>query len=222
MGNDVADYNNDGQLDIVTADMLPADEKILKTYGSDENPDIYNFKINRNGFQYQYSKNSLQRNNGNGSSFSETSLISGVSASDWSWCPLFADFDNDGNKDLFISSGIVKRPVDLDYVKFVSNLYVQKAVDQTDKYDDEALEKMPDGSSHPFLYKGDGKLSFKDVSESWGTGELKGYFNGASYADLDNDGNLDLVINCINSEAVILKNNAPNKNYLSVFLKEII
>jgi len=219
MGNDVADYNNDGQLDIFTADMLPADEKVLKTYGSDENPDIYKFKINRNGFQYQYSKNSLQRNNGNGSSFSETSLISGVSATDWSWCPLFADFDNDGNKDLFISSGIVKRPVDLDYVKFISNLYMQKAVDQTDKYDDEALEKMPDGSSHPFLFKGDGKLSFKDVSESWGTGKMKGYYNGASYADLDNDGNLDLVINCINAEAVILKNNAPKKNYISVSCK---
>ena len=93
MGNDVADYNNDGQLDVVTVDMLPNNEKILKTYGSDENPDTYNLKIIHNGFQYQFSKNCLQRNNGNGSSFSETALLSGISATDWSWCPLLADFD---------------------------------------------------------------------------------------------------------------------------------
>ena len=113
MGNDIADYNNDGQLDVVTVDMLPADEKILKTYGSDENPDIYKVKLEINGYQNQYSKNCLQRNNGNGVSFSETSLMSGVAATDWSWCPLFADFDNDGNKDLFISSGIVPHALSL-------------------------------------------------------------------------------------------------------------
>jgi enediyne biosynthesis protein E4 len=219
MGNDIADYNNDGQPDVVTVDMLPPDEKILKTYGSDENPEIYQFKIISHGFQYQSSKNCLQNNNGNGSSFSETGLLSGVSATDWSWAPLFADFDNDGNKDLFISSGIVKRPVDLDYVRFISGLYMKKAMDQTDQYDDMALEKMPDGSSHPFLFKGDGKLNFKDVSESWGTGNMKGYFNGASYADLDNDGNLDVVMNCLNAPAVVLKNKAPRKNYLTIAFK---
>ena len=219
MGNDVADYNNDGQLDIVTLDMLPSDEKILKSYGSDENLDIYKLKIQQHGYQNQYSKNCLQRNNGNGSSFSETSLISGVSATDWSWSPLFADFDNDGNKDLFVSSGIVKRPLDLDYVRFVSDLHAKKGMNQTDIYDDEAINAMPDGSSHPYLFKGDGKINFKDVSDTWGTGHMKGYFNGAAYADLDNDGNLDLVINCINAPAVILKNNAPKKNYLSVSFK---
>ena len=219
MGNDVADYNNDGQLDIVTVDMLPNDEKVLKTYGSDENADIYNFKIVRNGFQYQYSKNCLQRNNGDATSFSEVGLLSGISATDWSWSPLFADFDNDGNKDLFISSGIVKRPVDMDFVRYISNLYMQKGLNQTDKYDAEALEKMPDGSSHPFLFKGDGKWSFKDVSDEWGTGKMKGYFNGASYADLNNDGNVDLIINCIDAPAVILKNNAAKKNYISISFK---
>jgi len=219
MGNDIADYNNDGQLDVITVDMLPQNEKVLKTYGSDENPDIYKLKLMNNGFQYQYSKNCLQRNNGNGTSFSETSLLSGVSATDWSWSPLFADFDNDGNKDLFISSGIVKRPVDLDYVNFISNLYMHKALNSSDKYDDMALEKMPDGSSHPFLYKGDGKLSFTDVSNDWGTGQMKGYYNGAAYADLNNDGNLDLVINALNAPAVILKNNAPKKNYISIAFK---
>lgn len=219
MGNDIADYDNDGQLDIVTADMLPGDEKVLKTYGSDENPAIYNYKIVHNGYQYQYSKNSLQHNNGNGSRFSETSLLSGVAATDWSWSPLFADFDNDGNKDLFISSGIVKRPVDLDYIRFLSNLYQRQKVDQTDQFDDTALARMPDGASHPFLYKGDGNINFSDVSNQWGTGNMKGYFNGAAYADLDNDGNLDLVINCINAPAVILKNNAPKTNYISIAFK---
>jgi hypothetical protein len=219
MGNDVADYNNDGQLDIVTVDMLPPDEKTLKTYGSDENPDIYKVKLDLRGYQKQYSKNALQRNNGNGTSFSETSLQSGMAATDWSWSPLFADFDNDGNKDLFISSGIVKRPVDLDYVRFVSDLQVKKGMNQTDKYDDEAITNMPDGASHPFLFKGDGKLNFNNVSDEWGTGEMKGYYNGASYADLDNDGNLDLVINCLNSPALILKNNAPRKNFLSISFK---
>lgn len=219
MGNDVADYNNDGQLDLVTLDMLPPDEKTLKTYGSDENPDVYKVKLGVNGYQNQYSKNCLQRNNGNGVSFSETSLLSGVSATDWSWAPLFADFDNDGHKDLFISSGIVKRPVDLDYVRFVSDLQVKKGLNQSDKYDDVAIESMPDGSSHPFLFRNEGGLQFKDVSTDWGTGNLKGYFNGSSYADLDNDGNVDLVINCIDAPAVVLKNTAPKKSHLAVSFK---
>jgi hypothetical protein len=218
MGNDVADYNNDGQLDVVTADMLPPDEKTLKTYGSDENPDIYKVKLELRGYQYQYSKNCLQRNNGNGVSFSETALQSGVSATDWSWCPLFADFDNDGNKDLFVSSGIVKRPVDLDFIRFADKQKA-KGMDATDKYDDETIGAMPNGDTHPFLFKGDGKLSFEEVSDIWGTSKLHGCSNGASYADLDNDGNLDLVINCLNAPALILKNNAPRKNYISVSFK---
>ena len=219
MGNDIADYNNDGQLDVVTVDMLPSNENILKTYGSDENADTYKFKLINNGFQYQYSKNCLQRNNGNGVSFSETSLQSGISASDWSWAPLFADFDNDGNKDLFISSGIVKRPVDLDYIRFVSNISLRQAMNQTDKFDKDALAKMPDGASHPYLYKGDGNIGFTDMSDVWGTGQLKGYFNGAAYADLNNDGNLDLVINCINAPAIILKNNTPLKKSIAISFK---
>jgi hypothetical protein len=218
MGNDVADYNNDGQLDLITVDMLPPDEKTLKTYGSDENPDIYKVKLELRGYQNQYSKNCLQRNNGNGVSFSETALLSGVSATDWSWAPLFADFDNDGNKDLFISSGIVKRPVDLDFIRFADKLKA-RGIDTTDKYDDETIAAMPEGNSHPFLFKGDGKLTFKDVSDAWGTQKLRGCSNGAAYADLDNDGNLDLIINCLNAPAIILKNNAPKKNYISISFK---
>lgn len=219
MGNDIADYNNDGQLDLVTADMLPSDEKILKTYGSDENADIYKVKLEMNGFQKQYSRNMLQRNNGNGNSFSETGLMSGVSATDWSWSPLFADFDNDGNKDLFITSGIVKRPVDLDYVNYISYMQRNKGLNTTNKYDKEAIAAMPDGSSHPYLFLGDGKLKFADKSLDWGIDKMKGYYTGAAYADLDNDGNLDMVINAINAPAVILKNNAPKKNFLTIAFK---
>src|SRR5205814_1865259 len=99
------------------------------------------------------------------------------------------------------------------------DLKMEKGMDRTDKYDAQAINSIPDGSSHPFLFKGDGKLIFTDVSNSWGTGKMKGYYNGAAYADLDNDGNLDLVINCINAPAVILKNNAPKKNFISLSFK---
>lgn len=217
MGNDIADYNNDGQLDLVTVDMLPGDEKTVKTYGSDENADIYKMKLEMKGYQYQYSRNCLQRNNGDGNSFSDVGLIGGVAATDWSWSPLFADFDNDGKKDLFVSSGIVKRPVDLDYIRFASNLK-GKGMDKTDVYDDEAIKAMPDGSSHPFFFKGDGS-AFSDVSDVWGTANMKGYYNGASYADLDNDGNVDIIINCLNAPALVLKNNAPEKSQLTLVLK---
>jgi len=218
MGNDAADYDNDGQIDILTADMLPPDEKTLKTYGSDENPDMYRVKIEMKGYQNQYSKNCLQRNNGNGSSFSDEGLMKGVSATDWSWSPLFADFDNDGVKDLFVTSGIVKRPVDLDYIRFVSDIQIRKGLNTTDAYDKETIDAMPDGASHPFLFKGQKSTQFSDQSKAAGLSRMKGYFNGAAYADLDNDGNLDLVVNALNGESFVLKNNSPGKNFLSVSL----
>ena len=219
MGNDAADFNNDGQMDIVTADMLPGDEKILKTYGNGEHLDIYNQKIIQNGYQNQYSKNCLQRNNGDGINFSDISLMSGVSATDWSWSPLFVDLDNDGNKDLFVSSGIVKRPLDLDFIMFFANITNPAQYGSPAEFKKMLLDKMPDGISHPFLFKGDGKLNFNDVSTQWGTGDMNGYYNGAAYADLNNDGRIDIVINCINGPAVILRNNTPKKNYLTLTFK---
>lgn len=216
MGNDAADYDNDGQLDIVTVDMLPPDEKVLKTYGSDENPDVYRQKLEFNGYQLQYSRNCLQRNNGSGQSFSETGLLAGISATDWSWTPLLADFDNDGNKDLFITSGIEKRPVDLDYIMYVSDKITKRALNSTDKYDAEALSKMPDGRSHPFFFKGNGKSTFTSVSDSWGTEAMKGVYNGAAYADLDNDGDLDLIVNALNATSFVLENKSNNKTFLSL------
>lgn len=219
MGNDAADFNNDGQMDIITVDMLPGDEKTLKTYGNDEHADVYNQKIIKNGYQNQYSRNCLQKNNGNGESFSDVGLISGISATDWSWSPLFADFDNDGKKDLFISSGIVKRPLDLDFIKFITGITNPAEYGSPDELRKMLNGRMPDGASHPFFYKGDGTAAFKDVSELWGTEDMKGYYDGAAYADLSNDGNIDIVINCINGPAIMLKNNAPKRNYLSVAFK---
>jgi hypothetical protein len=218
MGNDIADYNNDAQLDIVTVDMLPPDEKTLKTYGSEERSDIYNFKIANNGYQHQVSRNCLQRNNGNGSSFSEVALISNISSTDWSWSPLFADFDNDGWKDLFITSGIVKRPVDLDYIRFVSDLSQKVNRNASMEHDALTISKMPDGSIHPFLFHNE-KNQFNDVSEASGLAELKGFYNGAAYGDLNNDGNVDVVVNALNAPALILRNASPKKNYVAVDLK---
>ncbi|MBS1669024.1 MAG: VCBS repeat-containing protein [Bacteroidetes bacterium] len=219
MGNDIADYNNDGQPDIITVDMLPPDEKTLKTYGSDEHYDIYNYKILRNGYQNQVSRNCLQRNNGSGTSFSDEALMAGVSATDWSWCPLFADFDNDGNKDLFISSGIVKRPVDLDYVRFVSDLSSKIDRNASGKYDDMTVDKMPEGSSYCFMFQGNGLGKFKDIGKDWGISDQKGFYNGAAYADLNNDGNLDLIVNPLNAQAFIFKNNGKLKNHITINFK---
>lgn len=217
MGNDAADYNNDGQIDLITVDMLPPDEKTLKTYGSDENPNNYMVKLTLNGYQDQVSRNCLHTNIGNGVAFSETALLAGVAATDWSWSPLFADFDNDGNKDLFISSGIVKRPVDLDYVQFVSAQQFNKGLEMTDKYDQETINQMPDGATHPFFFKGTGTHQFEAVSQSWGTHQMKGYYNGAAWADLDNDGDLDVVINSLHANAVLLRNNTTNHKVLQVY-----
>jgi hypothetical protein len=216
MGNDIGDFNNDGQPDVITADMLPGEESILKTYGNGEQLQTYQQKITAYGYQDQYSRNCLQLNNGGGRSFSELGLMAGVSATDWSWSPFFADFDNDGKKDLFISGGIRKRPLDLDFIQFHSGIKDPGQFGTPAEFEKALLDKMPDGSSHPFLFRGSGDISFTDYSEQWGLKTMKGYYNGATYGDLDNDGKLDIVMNCFGEPAVILKNEGADGNYLNV------
>ncbi len=215
MGNDIADFNNDGQLDVFTADMLPGDENVLKTYGGDESFDQYNYKIVKGGFQYQYSRNNLQKNLGNGEAFSEVGLMDGISATDWSWSPLMADFDNDGIKDLFIANGIKRRPTDMDYVSYISSFAVQAQLTAGRQSDSSVLNKMPTGEAHSYIFKGTKSEKFIDKSALWGVRDAM-LSNGAAYADLNNTGHLDLVTNNMNHEACIYQNQAKGNNYLSL------
>ena len=215
MGNDIADFNNDGQLDVFTADMLPAEENVLKTYGGDESYDQYNYKIVKGGFQYQYSRNSLQKNMGNGEAFSEVGLMDGVAATDWSWSPLMADFDNDGIKDLFIANGIKRRPTDMDYVSYISNYAVQAQLTTGRQSDSTVLSKMPTGEAHSYIFRGTPSEKFIDKSAVWGVQDAM-LSNGAAYADLNNSGHLDLVTNNMNHEACIYQNQSKNSHYLSL------
>jgi hypothetical protein len=143
--------------------------------------------------------------------------MSKVYATDWSWSPLMADFDLDGHKDLFVSSGIVKRTVDLDFINYLNNIKILPGQDPRLEYD-KAIKKMPDGSSHNFYFKGSGNENFLEQSEEVGFEDV-GFHTGAAYADLDNDGDLDIVVNPINKESFVYQNNTSEKSFLSIKLK---
>lgn len=219
MGNDIADFNNDAAPDIMTVDMLPEDEKYLKTYSSGESLDTYRFTIDRNGYQTQYSRNVLQQNLGGGKAFSDVALLQGVAATDWSWSPLFADFDNDGWKDLFISNGIKYRPVDLDYMRFLSGTFIQKNMQESRQLDSQALAQMPDGAAHNYLFRNKKGRGFDDISLTAGF-EQPGYSSGAVYADLDNNGSLDLVTTNSFAPAGIYRNTNTAGHWLQLALKD--
>jgi hypothetical protein len=204
MGSDFADMNNDGWVDFITLDMLAKDETIQKLSQGEDTEEILQQKLNY-GFERQFSRNCFQLNNGNGT-FSEIAQLSGISATDWSWGVLLADYDNDGWKDIFISNGIVRRPNDLDYMNFITNPNLENGLqNNVDLSDLELASEMPTGDVENFFFRNNKDLTFQDVSATWNVSR-KNISNGSAYADLDNDGDLDLIINNINSTAEILEN----------------
>ncbi|MBE3140827.1 MAG: CRTAC1 family protein, partial [Thermoplasmata archaeon] len=220
MGNDVGDINNDGLLDVMVLDMLPDDEKIRKQSGGEDDFELFQLKL-KYGYYYQFVRNTLQLNLGGGM-FSEIGQLAGVSSTDWSWSPLFCDVDNDGWKDLFITNGIYRRANDLDYVKYLTggNRYFPSK-DNSTVPDKELYEKMPLYPNVNYLFKNNGDLTFSNMAKVWGF-DTRSYSNGSTYADLDNDGDLDLIVNNINDQAYIYRNNAStqlNNCFLSVVLK---
>ena len=232
MGVDMADVNNDGWTDILSLDMLPEDPYILKTSLGEDAYNVFQYKIGL-GYYYQYTRNNLQLNNGisdvgrwtldvgqNGTlksnvqrptsnvHFSEIGLFAGIAATDWSWSPLFMDFDCDGYKDLFVSNGIPRRMNDIDYVKFQENRELGLKEGTTRDVKEEELvvvERMPKVKLPNKFFRNTGRLTFDDLAAQV-KGDLPTFSNGAIYADLDNDGDLDVIVNNIEDEPFIYKN----------------
>lgn len=217
MGNDVADINNDLTPDIYTLDMLPEDNKRQKLLFGADNYESFDLNL-RVGFYYQYMRNMLQVNNGN-NTFSEVGQLAGISNTDWSWAPLFADYDNDGWKDLFVSNGYTRDYTNMDFLKYMGDNLRDRSVMRQDLLN--IVNQMPSSKVKSYFFKNNGNLNFTNNSAAWGISQTSNS-NGAAYADLDNDGDLDLIVNNINQPAFIYENQAraESKNhYLQIVLK---
>jgi enediyne biosynthesis protein E4 len=224
MGADMADLNNDGYPEIFTTEMLPGDDYRLKTTTSFENVDVQRLKV-KSGFGHQFMQNSLQINNRNGK-FMEGAFFSGVSATDWSWGGLIFDADNDGQSDIFVCNGIYNDVTDQDFIDFFANDVVQKMV-MTGKKDEieDVIAKMPSRPVPNYIFRNKGDYQFADMTREWGMGEPS-FSNGAAYGDLDNDGDLDLIVNNVNQPAFVYRNNSREQadtsmpaNYIGVSLQ---
>ncbi len=218
MGNNVSDINNDGLPDIFVLDMLPEDNKRQKLLFPPDNYEKFDLNV-RSGFYYQYMRNTLQLNNGDGT-FSEIGQLAGLSNTDWSWAPLFADYDNDGWKDLYVTNGITHDFTNMDFVKYMADyIQVRGRITQDEVLD--IVRKMPASDVVNYLFKNNGDLTFSDQSKAWGM-SVPSNSNGAAYADLDNDGDLDLVVNNVNKPAFIYRNEAATQlqhGYLKIKLE---
>ena len=218
MGADIADINNDGNLDIFVTDMLPGNDVRLKTTSTFEGNDLFDFKLKQD-FWYQYMRNSLQLNNGDGS-FAEIGQFSGVHATDWSWGALIFDMDNDGQKDLFVANGILKDLTDQDFVNFLGDRNTMQQMLEGKKFNaKEFIDKISSKPIPNYAFKNIGNINgaslrFENQAKNWGL-EGPGFSNGSAYGDLDNDGDLDLVVNNMNAPLSVYKNktNEKLKNY---------
>lgn len=215
MGADIADVNNDGLPDIFTLDMLPEDNERQKLLYGPENYEQYNLMI-KQGFHHQLMRNMLHLNRGKGV-FSEIGQAAGISNTDWSWSALFFDANNSGQKDLFITNGYYRDYTNRDFLKYKGDYYFKQAIAKEKADTLHLVTSMSSTPIHNYFYENQGDITFKDLSLTSGFSE-KNFSSGAAYSDLDNDGDLDLVINHLNQTSEILENKSQKGNWLQVEL----
>ena len=219
MGLDVADINNDQRLDVFTLDMMPFDHEIFLKSGGEDSDKVNEIKTSY-GFETQYARNTLQINRDN-QSFSDVALMTETHATDWSWSALIQDYDNDGRNDLYVTNGIYKRPNDLDYINYLSNVdFAQYDQTRQNELERKLIEEMPTINIPNVVFRNKGNFEFERLMAT--SGQKASYSNGAAYGDLDNDGDLDIVVNNINQKASILENvstRGSKNNFISFSLK---